>query len=62
MDSGFQLRVEGKGGPGPKGAPPGDLFIQLQVQGSPTFVRDGYDLYVEAPVDMADAALGTAVE
>ena len=27
VDSGFQLRVEGKGGPGPKGAPPGDLYI-----------------------------------
>ena len=33
VDNGFQLRVAGKGAPGPKGAPPGDLHVVVQVRG-----------------------------
>ena len=34
----------------------------LQVAPSPTFEREDYDLYVNVPVDIADAALGASVE
>lgn len=33
-----------------------------QVAPSPVFHRDDFDLLVEVPVDMVDAALGTTVE
>jgi DnaJ-class molecular chaperone len=62
VDNGFQLRVEGQGLPGPQGAPPGDLIVQIMVMPSLRFQRDGFDLYTEAAVNIADAALGTAVE
>ena len=62
VDNGFQLRVEGQGLPGPQGAPPGDLIVQVMVMPSLRFQRDGFDLYTEAAVNIADAALGTAVE
>lgn len=29
---------------------------------SPVFRREDFDLYVDAPVDMVDAALGTTIE
>ena len=62
VDNGFQLRVEGQGLPGPQGTPPGDLIVQIMVMPSLRFQRDGFDLYTEAAVNIADAALGTAVE
>ncbi len=62
VDNGFQLRVSGKGAPGPAGTPPGDLHVVVQVMPSSIFNRDEFDLLVEVPVDMVDAALGTTVE
>ena len=62
VDDGFQLQVEGKGMPGPKGAPPGDLLLQVRVMPSPYFRRDGFDLYSDVKLDMVDAALGTTID
>jgi len=62
VDDGFQLQVEGKGMPGPKGIPPGDLLLQVMVMPSPHFKRDGFDLYTDVRVDMIDAALGTKID
>eukprot|EP00889_Picochlorum_renovo_P007082 jgi/Picre1/34112/NNA_001587.t1 len=62
VDDGFQLQVEGKGMPGPKGVPPGDLLLQVMVMPSPHFKRDGFDLYTDVRIDMIDAALGTKID
>ena len=62
VDDGFQLQVEGKGMPGPKGAPPGDLLLQVRVMPSPYFRRDGFDLFSDVKLDMVDAALGTTID
>jgi len=62
VDNGFQIRMDGQGLPGPQGVPPGDLLVQILVAPSPRFQRDGFDLYTEARLGMADAALGTSVE
>lgn len=47
-------------------APPCDhcpvLCLQLEVMPSPVFRREDFDLYVDAPIDMVDAALGTTIE
>lgn len=61
VDTGFQLRLEGVT-PGVQGMPPGDLIVQIEVLPSPVFRREDFDLYVDVPVDMADAALGTTIE
>ena len=39
VDNGFQMNVEGKGLPGPKGVPPGDLIVQIMVMPSMKFQR-----------------------
>ena len=62
VDNGFQMNVEGKGLPGPKGVPPGDLIVQIMVMPSMKFQRDGFDLYTEASIGIADAVLGTSVD
>lgn len=62
VDSGFQLHLEGVLPSGQHGAPPGDLLVQLLVLPSPTFQREEFDLYIDVPVGMVDAALGTSVE
>lgn len=38
------------------------LPVALQVAPSPRFERHEFDLYVDAHVDFADAALGTSIE
>ncbi len=40
----------------------GDFDIVLSVSQDKTFQRDGYNIYVEAEVAFADAALGTEIE
>lgn len=61
VDQGQQIRLTGEGEIGPKGGPPGDLYIVLDVQEHPVFVRDGYDIYLELPLNVAQAALGDEV-
>lgn len=62
VDTGSELRLAGSGAPGPPGKPAGDLLVMLQVMPSGTFEREGFDLSVDVPVDMVDAALGASVE
>jgi len=61
VDSGVTMRMAGQGMPGPKGvegASPGDLLVDLVVEPSPVFERDGAHLTTTAPVDFTDAILG----
>src|ERR1700682_5366923 len=59
---GQKLRVPGKGGKGMQGAPPGDLYLDIQVQPHPLFRTSGRDLYVDLPLAPWEAVLGTSVE
>jgi molecular chaperone DnaJ len=56
------ITVRGQGNAGPRGGPPGDIVVLLDVQEDARFVREGAHLVYELPVTFADAALGTAVE
>jgi molecular chaperone DnaJ len=58
VDRGQQIRYAGEGEIGPKGGPPGDLYIVLDVAEHPIFSRDGVDIYYELPLNVAQAALG----
>lgn len=62
VDNGDRVRVTGRGEPGSKGGPPGDLYIEIRVQKHAIFERDGNDLYCEVPLDFVDAALGGELE
>ncbi len=58
---GTRVRLSGEGEPGVGGAEAGDLYLIVQVELHPTFVRKGDDLEVEVKVDLFDALLGGEV-
>jgi len=62
VESGTKLRFAGKGEPSAPGAPPGDVYVQLNVKPSLTFKRLGKDLEVEISVPFSDAILGGEVK
>jgi molecular chaperone DnaJ len=62
VDGASQIRVTGEGESGPRGGPHGNLYIALDVQPHPVFVREGNDIIMELPLNVAQAALGVEVE
>eukprot|EP00850_Spirogloea_muscicola_P020126 SM000207S06201 [mRNA] locus=s207:161333:163962:- [translate_table: standard] len=62
VNSGSALRVRGEGDAGPRGGPPGDLYVYVQVREHPDIQRDGINLYSKVPIDFTDAILGTVVK
>lgn len=57
-----RIRVSGKGGPGPHGGPPGDLYVRAHVGPHPVFRQgDNGDLLVTVPVTFPEAALGAKI-
>ena len=61
-DEGDRLRLRGRGQPGERGGPPGDLVINIDVDPHPYYTREGQDLSVEVPITVAEAILGSKVE
>jgi len=59
---GQRIRLKGKGNPGGRSVPPGDLFIVCKVKPHRYFRRDGNDIYLDVPLTLTEAALGTKVE
>ena len=59
---GSRVRVPGKGNAGTMGAPPGDLYLRVEVRPHPVFERRGNDLHVLLPVTVAEATLGAKIE
>ncbi|TVQ91928.1 MAG: molecular chaperone DnaJ [Deltaproteobacteria bacterium] len=58
VDTGMQLRLVGKGEVGDPGAPPGNLFVTIQVRQHEVFRRDGAHTYVSIPVPYPVMVLG----
>ncbi len=61
IDSGQRIALEGQGEAGPRGGPPGDLYVAISVADHPELVRRGTELYHELPVTFAQAALGATL-
>lgn len=62
VDDGDRIRLSGEGEAGRNGGPPGDLYVELQVDKHNIFERDGANLACEVPVSFATATLGGEVE
>ena len=58
---GQRIRLAGKGAPGARGGPAGDLFVRVHVRHHELFGRKGDDLTLTLPVTFPEAALGTTV-
>lgn len=62
VDNGDRIRLSGEGEAGDKGAPPGDLYVQISVKPHSIFERDESDLYCEVPISFVTATLGGELE
>ena len=59
VESGTQMRLAGKGEPGPGGA--GDALVTIEIQPHRFFNRDGDDVRLDLPISLAEAVLGGTV-
>ena len=59
---GSRIRLAGKGEPGRRGGPPGDLYLITHVAPSPVFKRKGDNLEVEVPLSIPEALRGAEVQ
>ncbi|MCL5958708.1 MAG: molecular chaperone DnaJ [Chloroflexi bacterium] len=62
VDNNSQIRLTGEGEAGPKGAPPGNLYVSITVKDHPYFQRHGSDILLELRLNVAQAALGDTIE
>ena len=60
-ESGAKIRLKGQGGRGVRGGPNGDILITFQVKPDPDYEREGLDLIVQSPVNIAQATLGSKI-
>jgi molecular chaperone DnaJ len=59
---GSRVRLAGKGEPGLRGGPAGDLYVVTRVTESPVFKRKGDNLEVDVPVTVVEAIRGADIE
>lgn len=62
VETGSRIRLTGQGERGSAGGPPGDLIITFKVKDDPFFKRDGQDVIVEIPINLAQALLGSKMQ
>jgi len=59
---GSRIRLAGKGEPGRRGGPPGDLYLITHVTPSPIFKRKGDNFEIEVPLTIPEALRGAEVQ
>lgn len=62
VDEGTRIRLAGEGEAGQFGGPPGNLYVVVSVAPHKFFVRNGSDILLELPINVAQAALGATVQ
>jgi molecular chaperone DnaJ len=61
VKNGARIRLKGKGAPGERGGPNGDLLVDIVIARHPVFDRKGDNLTVTVPVTFTEAALGADI-
>jgi molecular chaperone DnaJ len=62
IDGDSQIRLSGEGEPGPNGGQPGNLYVVIHIEPHRYFRRQGNNLLVDMPINVAQAALGAELE
>ncbi len=60
-DDGTRIRLSGQGERGSAGGQPGDLLLTFKVKPHRFFRREGLDIHVTVPINIAQATLGSKV-
>lgn len=61
VDDGTRIRLTGEGEAGMLGGPAGNLYVVIGVETHPIFVRQEFDIHMELPINIAQAALGATL-
>lgn len=56
--NGQELRIKGKGSPGPGGGPNGDIYLRIKIVPDQEYQIEGHNLIKNVPVDLYTAVLG----
>lgn len=62
INEGERIALRGQGSDGRNGGPAGDLIIQVSIRPHKIFRRDGYNIYCDIPVTVAEATLGAEID
>lgn len=62
INEGNRIRLSGEGEAGSRGAPPGDLYVQIHLKPHPLFKREGNNLYCDIPINYTIAVLGGDIQ
>jgi molecular chaperone DnaJ len=62
VDTGSRLKLRNEGESAPGGGVSGDLYVVVQVEPHPIFVRDNLDIICDVPISFVQAALGTEID
>jgi molecular chaperone DnaJ len=63
VDNGSRLKLRGEGESAPSaGGTPGDLYVVIQVEPHPIFVRDQLDIICDVPISIVQASLGAEID
>ena len=62
VNTGDRIRLAGEGEAGSRGAPAGDLYVEVAVKRHDVFTRDGNNLFADVPISFTTACLGGELE
>lgn len=62
VDTGSRLKLRSEGESAPAGGAPGDLYVVIQVEPHPIFIRENLDILCDVPISIAQAALGAEID
>jgi molecular chaperone DnaJ len=62
VDDGTQIRLSEEGQAGLRGGMAGNLYVVISVRKHPYFKRQNSDIFLELPINIAQAALGDEIE
>lgn len=62
IDHGQTIQISGKGEPGERGGPAGDLLVTIRMRAHSIFKREGFDVFIDMPITFVQAALGASLK
>ena len=62
VDTGARLKLRAEGEAALPGGVPGDLYVVIQVEPHPIFVRENLDILCDIPITFVQAALGAEID